>query len=513
MVDSIRLPLYATLLALLLGCGETSRNAATIPAPAPAAAPDPVATASVESVKPAVEPPPKTTTFVPFGVGLEPFHGDFDALRERRIIRVLVGFSQTHFFLDGLTPRGITAEVLEAFEKFLARKLGGTDVLTVVPIPVARDQMINHLADGLGDLAVGNLTITPARLRRVDFSLPSMTGVKEVIVTGSRAKPLTALDELAGQTVFIRDSSSFRESVEHFNADLSARGLTPMGVVSADENLQTEDILELANAGVIGLTIADNYIADFWAGVLPDIQVHHNLAISSDRAIGWAIRKDATGLKPLVDEFVRAHRKGTLVGNILFKRYLQSEDFVKNAGATEDRLRLIELSHIFRRYSSEYTFDWLLIAAQAYQESRLIHNTRSAAGAVGVMQILPKTARSPAVSINNFEDLDANIHAGHKYLRHLIDHYFADPGIDEYNRALFAFAAYNAGPTRIRRIRRTAQARGLDPDIWFGNVELLVAEQVGREPVQYVRNILKYYTTYSLLRDHSGEVVSDSAAL
>jgi membrane-bound lytic murein transglycosylase MltF len=225
--------------------------------------------------------------------------------------------------------------------------------------------------------------------------------------------------------------------------------------------------------------------------------------VSADRNIGWAIRQDAEGLKPLVDRFVSENRKGTLLGNILFKRYLQDNDYVNNAAASQDRQRLVALSELFQKYSSEYTFDWLLIAAQAYQESRLIQTTRSPAGAIGVMQILPRTARSSAVGIDNVEELEANIHAGHKYLRHIIDEYFSDPGINEFNRELFAFAAYNAGPTRISRLRRQTQGRGLDPNVWFGNVEILVAEQVGRETVQYVRNILKYYTTYSLLRDQA----------
>jgi len=243
----------------------------------------------------------------------------------------------------------------------------------------------------------------------------------------------------------------------------------------------------------------------FWRSVFTGLTVREDLTRTRGRAIGWAIRKDAAGLKPLVDGFVRKHRKGPLVGNLLFQRYLENDDYIRNAAASAERQRLAELAGLFQRYSSRYDFDWLMTAAQAYQESRLIQTKRSPSGAIGVMQILPRTARSPAVGIPDVEQVEANIHAGHKYLRHLIDEYFSDAGIDEFNRSLFGFAAYNAGPTRINRIRRIAARRGLDPNVWFGNVELLVAEQVGREPVQYVRNILKYYTVYSLLRN-SGEL-------
>jgi membrane-bound lytic murein transglycosylase MltF len=140
----------------------------------------------------------------------------------------------------------------------------------------------------------------------------------------------------------------------------------------------------------------------------------------------------------------------------------------------------------------------MLVAAQAYQESGLDHSKRSRAGAVGVMQVLPTTAASRQVGIPDIDDLENNIHAGVKYLHFLAEHYFNDPEMDALNRGLFTFAAYNAGPTRIQRLRREAKQRGLDPNRWFENVEVVVAEQVGSEPVRYVSNIYKYYVAYKL---------------
>lgn len=436
------------------------------------------------------------------GVALEPLHDDLDGLLARRTIRVLITYSRTHYFLDGLTPRGITADNLKEFSRYLHRKLGlkrGT--VTLLPIPVARDQMLPYLAEGLGDLAIGNLTITPERQKLADFSVPALENVSELVVTGPGAPTLERLEDLAGKAVFVRRSSSFRESLESLNVELEAQNLPDVEILAANENLQTEDILELVNTGAVGITVADSHLAEFWDSVFTELTVREDLTLTEGRAIGWAIRKDAVGLKPLVDGFVRKHRKGTLVGNVLFQRYLKDDGYIRNAAASAERRRLSALADLFQRYSSRYEFDWLMTAAQAYQESRLIQSTRSPSGAVGVMQILPRTARSPAVAIPNVEELDANIHAGHKYLRYLIDKYFSNPAIDDFNRTLFGFAAYNAGPTRINRIRRMATKRGLDPNVWFANVEMLVAEQIGREPVQYVRNILKYYTVYSLLRN------------
>jgi membrane-bound lytic murein transglycosylase MltF len=421
---------------------------------------------------------------------------------ERGILRVLVGYSQTHYFMDGLRIRGISAENLKRFEPFLHEHMGRPDPrINLLPVPVARDEMIEFLAAGIGDMAVGNITITEERKELVDFSVPLRRGVSELIVHGTGVEDVSTLEDLAGRSVHVRPSSSFVSSIEAQNETLAAAGLPPMEIVPMDERMQTEDILELVNAGVIAITVADSHMAEFWSEVLDGIVVRKDLALATDREIAWAIRKDLKELKPIVDDFVLTHREGTLVGNVLFQRYLESNRYVRNASASADRRRFEALADIFQRYSQDYEFDWLLIAAQAYQESRLIQTRRSPAGAIGVMQLLPSTAMSPAVSIPNIEELEANIHAGHKYLRHLTDHYFDDPEIDEMNRHLFAFAAYNAGPTRINRLRREAASRGLDPNRWFANVERIAAEKVGREPVTYVRNIFKYYVTYKLMQD------------
>jgi membrane-bound lytic murein transglycosylase MltF len=169
------------------------------------------------------------------------------------------------------------------------------------------------------------------------------------------------------------------------------------------------------------------------------------------------------------------------------------------------------MSDLFRKYGEQYGLDWLLVAAQAYQESRLDQKLSSRAGAVGVMQVLPATARQ--MGINDLHDLESNVHAGVKYMHHLMETYFADMPLDPRQRELMALAAYNAGPGRIRRLRRLAESAGLDPDVWFQNVEVLAARHVGAEPVRYVSNITKYYLTYKLLAQRvereSGRMVSD----
>lgn len=438
------------------------------------------------------------------GTRLKARRDGLEAVKSSGVLRVLVGYSHTHYFMDGLHLRGISAENLRQFEPVLAQGLGNPrPKIHVLPLPVARDEMIDLLARGYGDMAIGNITVTDERAEQVLFSVPIRRNVAEVIVHGAGVTGIDGLEDLAGRTVHVRASSSFFESLGYLNVSLTSRGLAPVNIQPLDEYLQTEDVLELVNAGAIGITVADDHMAEFWGGVLDGIVVRDDLPVRTGRTIAWAMRRELADLKPIVDEFVRGHRAGTLVGNVLFQRYLRDNRYVLNASASVDRRRFEDLAEIFRRYSGQYDFDWLLIAAQGYQESRLLQSRRSPAGAVGVMQLLPATARSPAIGIPNIEELDANIHAGHKYLRHIADRYFADEEISELDRHLLSFAAYNAGPTRISRLRRQAPDLGIDPNVWFGQMEMLVARKVGMEPVTYVRNIFKYYVTYKMMREET----------
>jgi len=433
---------------------------------------------------------------------MEPFHGDFDAMVEDRVIRVLVTHNKTNFFLDGGTQRGITADALSEFEKALNKELRlGRRQLHVAAIPVLRDQLLPYLEQGRGDMAVASLTITPERAQRVDFSVPAASNISELVVTGPRSPALSTLDDLSGKRVFVRPSSSYWESLQLLNTAFRVRGRKEIEIKAASEYLETEDLLEMVNAGLIRITIADGYLARFWAQVLPETVVHEDLAVATGRNIGWAVRDDAPGLLERVNRFVKANREGRLLGNMLVKRYLEDTKYVKNALADKDRQRLEDVIDLFQKYGDRYTFDYLMVAAQAYQESGLDQSVVSRAGAIGIMQMLPSTAADKSVGIPDISTIDNNIHAGTKYLRYIVDHYFDDPEIDDVNRTLFAFASYNAGPNRIRRLRAKAAESGYDPNLWFRNVEVVVANEVGREPVKYVSNIFKYYTVYSLLTE------------
>lgn len=431
---------------------------------------------------------------------IEPWTGDLDDMVERRYIRVLVTFSRTNFFLDGAEQRGITHDALQIFERELNQKLGrGILKVHVIPIPVSRDELLSGLVDGRGDIAAANLTITAEREETVDFSLPLLEDVSEIVVTGPGAPGLTSLNDLAGREVHVRESSSYHESLSRLNERFASEGRAPIRIVPADELLETEDLLEMVNAGVIPITIADSHLAEFWGEIFERITPHTDLVVATGRRIGWAFRKNSPELEQAVNEFVRANRRGTLIGNVLFRRYLKDASYLRNPGVAEDRRRFEAAVEFFRRYGDQYDLPYLLIAAQAYQESRIDQSKRSPGGAVGVMQILPSTAADPRVGMPDIEEMEPNIHAGVRYLRMLIDDYFNDPALDPLNRQLLAFAAYNAGPARVAGLRRKAAEMGLDPNRWFGNVEVVAARQIGRETVDYVSNVYKYYIAYQLI--------------
>jgi len=424
--------------------------------------------------------------------------GDLDGMVERRRIHAVVTYSETNFFLDGAEQRGISYEALKLFEKELNQKFGREHLkIHLVIVPVGRDRLIPALLEGRADLALANLTITPERQKQVDFSTPVFTNVSEVVVTGPDTEPVEKVEDLSGREVVVRVSSSYHESLRSLNRRFEEQGIAPVELTPADEHLEAEDLLEMVNAGLIPMTVVDSYLAEFWSQVFPDLTVRYDVAVAEGGEIAWAFRKDSPELRKFVDAFIGTKFKnGTLTGNILFKRYLRSTQWVEKSLSEEGVERLVQTENLFKKYAGQYGFEWTRLAALAYQESRLDHSLRSPRGAVGIMQILPSTAVDPNVGIPDIEVLQHNIHAGTKYLAFLRDRYFSGEEIGKRNRWLFALAAYNAGPRRVAQLRNGAIAMELDPNVWFDNVEVMAAKKIGRETVQYVSNIYKYAIAY-----------------
>ena len=438
---------------------------------------------------------------------------DFATMREKREIRALVTHSKTFYFFDGAVQRGLSYEALTAFEEFINRELETRTLkVRVVFVPVTRSQLLPALRAGYGDLAVANLTVTPERAEQVDFSRPVLRNVKEVLVTGPTARPVSSLNELAGREVHLRQSSSYFQSVQALNEELIAQGMQPIEIVEVDEHLEDEDLLEMVNAGLIGAIVIDSHKARFWQQIFDEISVHDDLVLRSGGDIAWAMRKDSPELKAIVDKFLRRNGEGTLLGNILLKRYLEDTKYVHNNLSTPEMQKFNATAHLFQKYAAQYDFDWLMVMSQAYQESRLDHSARSSNGAIGIMQMLPSTAADKNVGIPDITKLEDNIHAGNKYLRFIRDRYFESEPMSDLDKTLFSFAAYNAGPARVAQLRREAERQGLDPNVWFDNVEVIAAKRIGRETVQYVSNIYKYWVAYRLSREALKSALSAAAA-
>jgi membrane-bound lytic murein transglycosylase MltF len=433
-----------------------------------------------------------------------PWKGDLDQMIKRRRIRALVVYSKTFYFLDRGRQRGTTYDTMHAFEDQLNRRLGtGHLKVQVIFIPVSRDELLPRLAQGRGDIAAANLTITDERRQLVDFSDPLATGVDEIVVTGPKSPPIASAQDLSGQEVFVRKSSSYYESLVSLNVELQKAGKPAVRLKLAPEALEDEDLLEMLNAGLIRLVVVDSHKAEFWAQIFANIHLHPEAAVRTDGDIAWAFRKESPKLKAAVNRFVATHKRGTSFGNQVFNRYLKSTKFVKNALDPAEIAKYERTVTLFRKYGDQYDFDWLMLTAQGYQESQLDNARRSRAGAVGVMQVLPKTGKE--MQVGDVHQLDPNIHAGTKYLRFMRDRYFEDAPMDPIDKTLFAFASYNAGPAKIARLRKEAKASGLNPNVWFNNVERVVALRIGRETVTYVSNIFKYYVAYRLLEDERQE--------
>jgi membrane-bound lytic murein transglycosylase MltF len=431
----------------------------------------------------------------------KPWKGDYTGMVERRTVRVLLPYSKTFFFVDKGQKKGINHEFFTRFEKYLNKQAKVTKgkkptKIKVFMIPTPREELLKRLVEGQGDIAAGNLTITERRLGKIDFSEPWLTDVKEYVVTPASTPELASVDDLSGKTVHVRESSSYWASLKALNERFKAEGKKPVKIVKANELLEDEDLLEMVNAEALPAIVVDSHKARFWIKVFDKIKIHENAAIREQGQIAWAFRKDSPELAKQVNTFIKSVNFGTKLGSSIFAAYLKQQKWLKNLSNEADQKKFLELVGLFQKYGKLYDINWLILAAKGYQESRL-DNSVKYKGAVGIMQIKPSTARGPDINIPDVTGLEDNIHAGTKYVRFLMDRYYADLDKDRFNQTLMAFAGYNAGPERIAKLRKKAKERGLDDTKWFNNVEWVVAESVGSVTVNYVGNIFQYFIIYS----------------
>ncbi|MCO4294427.1 transglycosylase SLT domain-containing protein [Solitalea sp. MAHUQ-68] len=436
------------------------------------------------------------------------YTGDFDMMKKHRIIRVLVPYSRTLFFNDKGQESGITADNFRQFEQFINRKYRkqGDDVpFTVVFYPTPRDQLIEHLVQGLGDIAAGNLTATENRLLQVDFMAPKEQGsVTEIVLTRKQDKPLMTVEQLSGMTIYVRKSSSYYESLQLLNKTFRLKGKAPVVLKLVSEDLEDEDLMEMLDAGIIPAIVVDDWMAEMWVQVLPNIRLNKHAAVRTNAYIGCAYRKNSPLLTAELKDFYYNFERR--MGNMPYrlKKYYSKVKHLQDPTNSGNTKRYSEIMTLFEKYGKQYEFDPLMLAAIGFQESALDQSERSPAGAVGVMQLMPATGAS--MKVGSIYITEHNIHAATKYMNILMTKYFKDARFDEVNRSLFAFASYNAGPYRIADLRKIAIERGLNPNVWLNNVEIIASEKIGLETTTYVRNVLKYYCSYKLMQARREEV-------
>jgi membrane-bound lytic murein transglycosylase MltF len=428
--------------------------------------------------------------------------GDLNEMVRERVIRAIVILDPIGFFYLSGRPHGIQFESLQAFEKFANQKLKtGKLPVRVVFLPMRPDQVEDALTQGVGDLVAHPVVVTPEREQRVAFSVPIQTNVSQVVVTGSALANVSGFDGLAGSPIYVNPLTAYYDNLKGLSDSRVKAGKSALNIQTAPKELYDDDLIQMANAHMIPATVTRSYRANLWAQVLPNIKPHPELVIDREGETAWVMRKNTPRLKELVDAFLRDHGAGTTFGNTLLERYLQDTRWIQDSLSPEEFKKFVAYSEYFKKYAAKFNFDYLMIAAQGYQESRLDQTKVSPAGAVGVMQVIPALAAASPINIPNVTYAEGNIHAGSKMLHNIAWNYFADPEIDSVNKTLFTFASYDAGPTRISHLRSTAPRYGLDPNQWFNNVELVVAKEVGEETVIYVGNIFKYYVAYRWAAD------------
>ncbi len=480
------------LVACFTGCKSTPQPAEKQEAAAPV--PTPKAADSLESSD---STGPQYALKLPAGFNRRT--GDWDELKKSGVLRLLVVYSKTGFFYDKGRPRGMVADASNELEIYLNKKLKtGAKKFKIAVTPVTPVDLAKDLNDGYGDIIATSVIVTPEREKLVDFSIPVATGLKLVVITRKDAPQVSSFDDLSGKTIYVNRLTVAYDVLQDANRKLKQAGKPEIIVKEADPNLTEEDLLEMTNAGVIPATVSFEYRADVWSTVFPNIVINRNFILMNVDKVAWAMRKNSPQLKAVIDDFVKTHNQGTAFFNTVFKRYIGDKKYIKNATSQAEIRKFQSYVGYFKKYGAEYNFDYILLAAQGYQESMLQQDRVSPRGAVGVMQVLPQYAAANPINIPNVREADGNIHAGAKMLAQITKTYFNDPAISPMDKTLFTFASYNAGQNRIVRLRKEAEKQGLDANKWFGNVELMVAKDIGQETVQYVSNIYKYYVAYKM---------------
>src|SRR5262245_42412245 len=267
-------------------------------------------------------PTEKGRTGLPLTEITRPWTGDLNGMVERRMIRVLTAYSRTLFFIDKGTPRGTAYDQGKLLEDELNKTLATPRLRVDVQfVPMSRNELLPALLEGKGDIVMADLTVTPEREQTVDFVDPWIAGVDEIVVTKPNGPVISSVDDLSGKAVFVRESSSYYASLSALNRRLTSEGKPPVTLTAAPEEFEDEDLLEMANAGLVDILVVDNHKAWFWQRVWPALKLYPAVTLRTGGEIAWAIRKDSPQLKSALDSFLDVNGLNSLNARMIFRRY------------------------------------------------------------------------------------------------------------------------------------------------------------------------------------------------
>ncbi len=421
-------------------------------------------------------------------------------LKDVEVIRVLVNYNRTNFFVSQNQPKGFEYEYLLAFERFLNQRLHRTDRPIRFEFVITDfDRLLPDLIEGRGEIAAGNLTITPARAEKVNFSLPYLTNVDEAVVMNRNAPAITSLNDLAGERVLVVRGSSYAEHMRRLAAEQKKTGRKPVEILEPESSLESEDILEMVNAGIVDYTVADSHRARLWSQILPNIVVL-DIVLNEGGSIAWATRRESRELRAALDDFVRYEGARSSMNRTLFQRYFRDTRWITNPNSGPHQRQQSSIIDQIKKQSSASGLDWRLVMAHAAAHSDFDQSRKGPSGAVGIMQVTPEMAA--AVGVSDIEKPDENIRAGVRYLAKLRDDFARESGADADASVDLALAAYNVGPEMVQTLQKYAADLGLNPKLWQRNVELVADLTLGEEPGRRLKEVHQYQAAYMLNPDN-----------
>lgn len=419
------------------------------------------------------------------------YRGDLPDLQQRKVLRLITYQGPINYYLDNGRLQGFEYELLERFAQNNGMRLG-------VVIAGSHEEMADMLAGGQGDIVAASLprgsfsdTDGIAYTRSYGYSTP-------VVIGRSLDYPLLDVRDLAGRRIVLPAESPYRPLLQRLQ-----RSGVDFDLVQAGAGLNTAATLSRVSRGEYDLTvIGSNQINSEFAGHL---NLKSHFALSEPLPESWVVRADATLLLKALNDYIdREYRKGFY--NVLFAKYIDSPAPFTDESLMANASRLSPYDDVVRKYAEQYGFDWRLIVAQMYQESRFNPDAVSYAGAEGLMQLTPDTG--DLLGIKDLNDPDKSIYGGVKYMSYLRGRF--EDNLQMEDRTWFTLAAYNAGYNRVKRARWLAERMGLDKNRWFDNVEramLALARPYRKngeltrycrcgQTAHYIRDIRTLYNNY-----------------